>query len=121
MRTALNNQGLTSADDFVALTEEEMTNICTSICRPGGTLPNPIYDAANPIPGVAPTIPNPGISIVFVNERRLKMLRWYVHHLAHVQCSVDVRTFTLARLQRVYALKEQYDKEEGNKIELPER
>lgn len=120
-RNALNDQGLTAFEDFITLTEDDITKIGFTIRRPGGTLPNPLFDANNPVPGVPPIIPNFGISLGFVFERRLKMLRWYVHHLVRVQRAFNVNHSTLARLHQTYALKEQYDEEDNDKVALPEK
>jgi hypothetical protein len=118
---ALNGQGLTLPRDFVNLTEEDVTKICNNIRKPGGTIPNPALAAPNPPANAPQTIPNPGISVGFVYEKRLQMLRYYVAHLVRTQRSFDADQATLNLLATIYALKEE---EEGNdklKLELPEK
>jgi hypothetical protein len=54
VRNALNDQGLVSIDDLANLTEKDIANICSNARKPGGTIPNPAFDA--------------GILVEFLNE-----------------------------------------------------
>jgi hypothetical protein len=80
-RVALNNQGLQSFDDFLTLTEKDITEIGSNIRKPGGTIPNPVHNPAAPVTGILPCIPNPGIQFGHVYKKLLKMLRYYLLHL----------------------------------------
>jgi hypothetical protein len=80
-RAALNQQGIQSFDDFLTLTEKDISEICTNLRKPGGTVPNPDHDPQNPVVGVPATLPSPGISLGHLYEKRLKMLRYYALHL----------------------------------------
>jgi hypothetical protein len=60
MRFALNEQGLVSFEDLLALTENDIDQIANAICKPGGVIPNPAFNPNFPVPGVLPTLPNPG-------------------------------------------------------------
>jgi hypothetical protein len=74
-RVALNNQGHQAFEDFLTLTEKDISEICSNIRKPGGTIPNPVHDPVASVAGRPPTIPNPGIQIGHIYEKRLKMLR----------------------------------------------
>ena len=122
VRDALNAQGLISVSDFEGLTEEDIAEICSNARKPGGTINNPAYDVANPVAGVPATITNPGVLVGHVIEKRLKMLRYYVHHLKKISRKFDPAAAhaSLQKLQDLYRFKtseEEYD----NDIELPER
>ena len=71
IRDALNEQGLSSFDDFVDLTETDIEEICAYIQKPGGQIVNPNAGIAN-----QPTMmTNLGIPIGHVFEKHLKLLR----------------------------------------------
>jgi hypothetical protein len=98
------------------LTEEDVTKICNNIRKPGGTIPNPAFTAPNPPANALQTIPNSGIRIDFVYEKRLQMLRYYVAHLVRTQRAFDADQATLNLLAVIYALKE--EEEGNNKLKL---
>jgi hypothetical protein len=116
-RVALNNQGLQSFFDFYTLTEKDIIEICANIRKPGGTIPNPVHDPAAPVAGIPPTIPNPGIHLGHIYEKRLKMLRYYLLHLQRIQRPMVIAQATLARITICYRLKEAEDEVED--IDLP--
>jgi hypothetical protein len=116
-RVALNNQGLQAFDDFLTLTEKDISEICTNIRKPGGMIPNPVHNAAAPVAGIPPMIPNPGIQFGFVFEKRLKMLQYYLLHLQRIQRPMGVAQATLARLTICYRLNEAETDEE--EVDLP--
>jgi hypothetical protein len=60
---ALNAQGLDAFDVLITLTDKDVKEMCGNDRKPGGIIPNPAYDAANPVAGVPLTVPNPGVSI----------------------------------------------------------
>jgi hypothetical protein len=114
---ALNVQGLDSFTDFLTLTEDDITDICSNVRKPGGTIPNPAYDPANPVAGITATIPNPGTQLGHVYEKRIKMLRYYLFHLERIQRTITPATATVNRLTNCYRLKETEDDEE--EVTLP--
>ena len=122
VRDALNGQGLVSISDFEGLTEEDIAEICNNARKPGGTIPNPAYDAAAPVAGVPQTITNPGVLVGHVIEKRLKMVRYYVHHLKKISRDFDpgANHANLQGLQDLYRFKTSED-EYDNDIEVPER
>jgi hypothetical protein len=71
---ALKNQGLDSFDNFLLLTETDVANVCTKFWKPGGTIPNPAFNTANPAVNVPATLPNPGYQLGHVYEKQLKLL-----------------------------------------------
>ena len=95
VRDALHAQSLLSASDFLG----------------------------NPVVGIAPTITNPGVLVGHVIEKRLKMMRYYIHHLMKVSRPFDpaAPASLLPNLQDLYRFKESEDEYKNNDIELPEK
>jgi hypothetical protein len=120
VRNSLRAQGLGTVHDFISLTEGDIEDICKIIRRPGGTIPNPAFGRGgrNAIP-VPEHLPNPGIQIGHLHEKRLKMLRYYTFHLQRVQRNFDPNVATMQVLQEIYLLKEVND--EDLKPALPEK
>jgi hypothetical protein len=56
----LNGQGLVSFESFVGLADDDIDTIAANIRKPGGTIPVPL--ARN-----GETVPNPGLSIGFLD------------------------------------------------------
>jgi hypothetical protein len=70
----LNTQGLDGFDVLITLTDKDIKELCTNVRKPGGTIPNPAYDAANPVAGVPLTLPNPGVPMGLPHEKLLRQL-----------------------------------------------
>ena len=127
VRTALNDQGLQSFDNLSTLTEDDIAEVCSNTRKPGGTVPNPAYvtpTAAAPavpgVPGVPVEIPNPGVRIGHVYEKRLKMVWFFVYHFTQIQRPFNPPTATLARLNVLYLFHQQ-EEEHNNEIPLPDK
>lgn len=117
---ALNNQGLTDFDDLVALSDPDIKAICTNLKKPGGTIENPVWVAtAVANRGTIPQfIPNPGVTLGFLHEKRLRMLRYYYWHLTRIQRPFIVADATLDRLANVSKLKD-VEEEDEEKLNDP--
>ena len=66
-REAVQEQGLGVLTDFLEFDKEAIEVLCSSVRKPGGTIPNP--DIGNL--GAPAAIPNPGYSIPAICEKRL--------------------------------------------------
>jgi hypothetical protein len=119
IRNALRAQGLSTVNDFVSLSESDIEDVCKIIRRPGGTIPNPAFGGGQAGRGQPPVLPNPGLQIGHLHEKRLKMLRYFVFHLQRVQRNFDPAIATMNTLQEIYLLKEVDD--EDRKPDLPEK
>ena len=100
VRNPLNDQGLLSFDDFGILTEQDIIDICDKARKPGGTIDNPAYvtpmAGVPALTGVTPALPNPGVTIKHVVEKRLKMTRFLAYHCRCIQCTFNGVIGTLA-------------------------
>jgi hypothetical protein len=118
-RDAINAQGLDTFEDFLLLEEKDIEDVCSNVRKPGGVIPNPNYDPANVVAGVPATIPNPGIQLGHIYEKRLKLLRYYLHHLERIQQTMNPATANVGRLTSCYRLKDTEDNAED--LELPSK
>ena len=66
-REAVQEQGLSVISDFLEFDKDAIEVLCSSVRKPGGTIPNP--DVANL--GAPAEIPNPGYGIPAICEKRL--------------------------------------------------
>ena len=99
-----NVQGFDSFDVGRQMSTDDLTNMCRSIRKPGGTIQNPNQGAGQPA-----RIPNPGIAIGFIHERRLQMMHEEIKCCAKVQRPFDSNASTLARLVQTWRAKEEND------------
>lgn len=111
MRAAVNAQGLQSFDAFQGLTDNDIKDICKNVRSPGGMIPDP----AN----AGQQIPNRGVAMGHLHEKRLRMLNYFVNHLVKIQRPFQVGLATLARLLACWRLKEAED--EDVDIDNPEK
>lgn len=81
VRQAIIDQGLTVFTDLLDLTEDDVEEICANVRKPGGMIVNPNAGVA----GQPAMIANPGQQIGHIHEKRLKQLRYYMHHLKRIQ------------------------------------
>jgi hypothetical protein len=124
-REAFIAQGLSSLEDFVGLTDEDITSMCSNARKPGGIIQNPEWVAGGNMPQM---IPNPGAQVGHFHEIRLRQLRFYRNYLSIVQrpmmTAQAIAQATLARLIAAWALYlkiEQGAKDDDSSIELPEK
>jgi hypothetical protein len=82
---------------------------------------NPNHDVVNPVAGVPATIPNPGIPIGHLTDKKLMMLRFYYFNLDQIQRPFVVASSTLPILSECFKLQEQHEKEDDGKVDLPNK
>jgi hypothetical protein len=114
-RNALTTQGLTAADSFIGLKDDDIKQICSNIHKPGGQIASP--NAA--IPGQQALINNPGITVGHIIEKWLTMLAYFENHLQRIQRRFTEVVVTVVRLTAVYLLKEQDDNDDN--VGLPSK
>lgn len=120
LREAINSQGISSTNDFIPLTEKDVETLCSNMRKPGGMIENPaIVAGRRGEPNLPAFVPNPGVQVGFGHEKRLKMLRYYVHHLRRTQRNFNINIATIESLTMIYALKEAEDKKVD--IDLPDK
>jgi hypothetical protein len=72
-------QGIDSVRELGYLNDEDVINLCKTIRRPGGHLPNPAFVAGG---AEQPTIPYTGIMVSQRAERNMQLAAYTVRHHA---------------------------------------
>ena len=70
-------QGIDSVRELGYLNDEDVTNLCKTIRRPGGHLPNPAFVAGGNLPA---TIPYTGIMVSQRAETNMQLASYTVRH-----------------------------------------
>jgi len=73
LRNAIIGQGYTTYDTFLYMTDDDVTNLCQTIRKPGGMIPNPQG-------GNRAQINDPGTPVGDLYEKRLKQLAYYLRY-----------------------------------------
>jgi phosphoglycolate phosphatase-like HAD superfamily hydrolase len=94
-------ESITSVEDFVFLTDKFIKDMCNTLRRPGGTVPNP--NAAQP--GAPAVIPCSGVAISPTAEERLILLGYYIRHLKRTSRPIPgqfvaARVLSMAEIKR---------------------
>ena len=98
LRDAIIDQGYTTHDTFLYMTDDDVTNLCQTIRKPGGLIPNPRG-------GNRADINNPGTPVGDLYEKRLKQLAYYLRYIHLVQRDFDVTQALIPELQRLWQYK----------------
>jgi hypothetical protein len=107
VRVALNQQGLQAFGEFTDLTDDDIKDICKNVRNPGGLVVDP-----NAAAGAGALVPNRGVTLGHVFEKRLRQLRYYCFHLHRIQRDFAPGQATLQRLSQCWKLKEEEDEAE---------
>jgi hypothetical protein len=68
--------GLGTIADFLSFSESDIEDVCKIVRSPGGTIPNP--NSGRGGIGIPNVLPNPGVQICHLHEKKLKMLRYFL-------------------------------------------
>jgi hypothetical protein len=78
------NQDVNSLEELEILRDDEITNLCKALRRPGGLIPNP-----NVAEGQPANIRNPGNQANLRAETNLKLAAYYLRHRERIGRSVQ--------------------------------
>jgi hypothetical protein len=81
-------QEINSRVELGYLNDEDVANLCKTIRRPGGHLPNPAFIAGGEIPA---TIPYTGIMVSQRAETNLQLAAYTVRHYARISRTVNIQ------------------------------
>ena len=95
-RQAIQDKGLNVITDFTEFEKEDIETLCSSVQKPGGTIPNPNAAAANE----PATIPNPGYSIPAICEKRLVSAAYTAKIYEMIGRTIDPASMNRARLKK---------------------
>ena len=94
-REAVQEQGLDTISDFLEFDKDGIETLCSSVRKPGGTIPNP---NANVV-GAPATIPNPGYSISAISEKRLIAAAYTANLYDMIGRAITAETMSRSRLK----------------------
>ena len=82
LRLAIFDQGYVSYDTFMYMTDEDVANLCQTIRKPGGQIPNPehVNDPDAPV-----LINDPGTPVSDLFEKHLKQLAYCLKYINLIQ------------------------------------
>ena len=95
-REAVQAEGLGVLADFLEFDKEAIEIVCSSIRKPGGTIPNP---NAN-VQGAPATIPNPGFSIPAICEKRLIAASYTAKIYDMIGRAINADTMSRSRIKK---------------------
>jgi hypothetical protein len=75
-RVIVAEQTIDTLGELTLLDDDECSNLCKVVQRPGGDMANPNADNA----GAPPRIVNPGSSVSMVAESNLKLAAYWLRH-----------------------------------------
>ena len=114
-RYITDDQGMNEWNEFRILTDDEVTNLCRVVRKPGGTMTNPLAAQA----GQAATVPNLGISVSLRAENNLKLMCYFLRYKERTSRVINYAT--AVTLPNVRALREHRQWEDDHKdAEAPE-
>ena len=106
----LTGQNIVSLEDIRELDESRCSNLCKNLRRPGGTIPNPAAQGANPPPGVQENIPNPGLAVSESAEFNLQLAVYFLRHQQRVSRPVPIGGVTLNAVRALRVTREAEEK-----------
>jgi hypothetical protein len=74
VKNALRLQGLSSINDFISLSEDNIEDVCKIVPRPGGTIPNPAFGQGAGRGAQPPVLPNPDLQVGHLHEKDAEIL-----------------------------------------------
>ena len=109
-------QGIDSVRELGYLNDEDVINLCKTIRRPGGHLPNPAYVAGG---AMNPTIPYTGIMVSQRAETNMQLASYTVRHHNRISRATNVTAMNPTSIRRLRELKIKEDSRDGDPPTAP--
>ena len=109
-------QGTDSVRELGYLNDDDVINLCKTIRRPGGHLPNPAYLAGGP---ENPTIPYTGIMVSQRAETNMQLASYTVRHHNRISRTTNVGTMNPTSIRRLRELKIKEDSRDKDTPSAP--
>jgi hypothetical protein len=103
LRDAIFGQGYVTYETFEYMTDDDVTNLCQTIRKPGGMIPNP--RGAREGEAAPDMINNPGTPVGDLFEKRLKQLAYYLKYIHLTQRPFRVTHAVVPELQSLWQYK----------------
>ena len=111
------NEGIDAFDTLAEFGDDDIKNLCSSLCKGGGFMNDPNHVPQDNTPH--PQIADPGIHIPAILEKRLKAAAYGAKILTMIGRRVDANALTRLRLKRFLEFKDVIDKHEDEKDTVP--
>jgi len=102
VESLVTREAIDSLAELTRLKDQDVSDLCSVIRKPGGMIPNP--DAGNA--GQPATIRNPGVNVPLKAETRLKLATYYLRHSERVSRPRTAADITVDNVLAVKTLKE---------------
>ena len=99
----ITDQGMDDFDELDGFSEDDIRTLCTTIRRPGGTIPNQRVAVRDQLP----IIRDPGNVISMVAEKRLILTAYAVMNQTRTSRPINAETTTRAFIMSLSLLREQ--------------
>jgi hypothetical protein len=109
-------QQINSTTELGYLNDEDVVNLCKTIRRPGGHLPNPAFVAGGAFPA---TIPYTGIMVSQRAETNLQLAAYTVRHYARISRNINIPAMNPTSVRRLRELKIKESSRDGDPPTLP--
>jgi hypothetical protein len=109
-------QQINSTTELGYLNDEDVVNLCKTIRRPGGHLPNPAYVAGGPDPAMIPYL---GIMVSQRAETNLQLASYTVRHYDRISRTINVPGMNPTSIRRLRELKIKESARGGDPPTLP--
>jgi hypothetical protein len=111
-------QGIDSVRELGYLNDEDVTNLCKTIRRPGGHLPNPAF-VVGQIPAVPATIPYTGIMISQRAETNMQLASYTARHHNRISRVTNIANMNPTSIRRLRELKIKEDTRDSDPPTAP--
>jgi hypothetical protein len=109
-------QQINSTTELGYLNDEDVVNLCKTIRRPGGHLPNPAYVAGGADLAMIPYL---GIMVLQRAETNLQLALYTVRHYANISRTVNIPGMNPTSIRRLRELKINESARGGDPLTLP--
>ena len=104
-------QGMDSLSEFQELDDDTADKLCSTTRKPGGTIPDPQANNANPA-----NIPNPGIPVSLRAQENLKLMCYQIRYAQRTSRTLPVADITLDNVRALRKLREGEANHENSKV-----
>jgi hypothetical protein len=101
-------QGIDTIKELGFLGDEDISNLCKVVRRPGGHVPNPDF-IENQVPPLQRTIPYLGIMIAQKSEQNMRLASYTVRHHHRISRTTNVGAMNPTSVRRLRELKAKED------------
>ncbi len=115
----VNVQQINTRTELGYLNNLDVVNLCKTIRRPGGHLPNPAFVAGGPDPLILPTIPFTGIMVSQRAETNLQLAAYFIRYHGRISRTANIPGMNPTSIRRLRELKIKEHAKHGDSTAVP--